>query len=219
MLVIALKRVEHLMGKDQFESFYQGKPPWDIPGPQPAFVALEEAGKIVGSVLDAGCGTGENALYLAARGHEVLGVDFVAAAIERARIKARERGSSARFEIADALHLDQLGQTFDAVIDCGLFHVFNDKDRARYVASLARAARPGGRVHILCFSDKEPPGRGPRRVSQTEIRDAFRDGWTVESIQETRFQTSDHPEAQTFTPGGPFALLATIRRAAEVPTI
>ena len=55
------------MGPDQFESMYLGQAPWDIPGPQPAFVALEEAGAIRGSVLDAGCGTGENALYLASR--------------------------------------------------------------------------------------------------------------------------------------------------------
>jgi len=201
------------MSKEQFESFYQGKPPWDIPEAQPAIVVLEEAGEIVGSVLDAGCGTGENALYLASRGHEVLGVDFVPAAIERARAKANERGLTARFEVADATELDQLGQTFDSAIDCGLFHTFTDEDRPRYVASLAWAVRPGGRVHILCFSDKEPPGQGPRRITQAEIRDAFRDGWTVESIQETRFKTTDHPEAQTFTPGGPLAYLATIRRA------
>jgi len=203
------------MSREQFEEFYKGQAPWDIPGPQPAIVALEESGEINGSVLDAGCGTGENALYLASRGHEVLGVDFVASAIERARVKAAERGSTARFEVADALGLDKLGRTFDSVIDCGLFHVFNDEERPRYVASLAAAVRPGGRVHILCFSDKEPPGQGPRRITQAEFHDAFRDGWTVESIQESRFKTTDGPEAQTFTPGGPRAWLATIRRAGD----
>lgn len=200
------------MSKQNFEEFYKGTAPWDIPGPQPAIVALEESGGVVGSVLDAGCGTGENAIYLASRGHKVLGVDFVAKAIDRAKTKAADRKSTARFQVADATELDQLGLTFDSVIDCGLFHTFDDENRPRYVQSVAAAVRPGGRAHILCFSDKEPPGQGPRRVTEAEIRDAFRDGWTVESIEPSRFKTTDHPEAQTFTPGGPHAWLATIRR-------
>jgi SAM-dependent methyltransferase len=54
---------------------YRGVPPWDTGRPNPEIVSLEEAGWISGSVLDAGCGTGENALYLASRGHERLEVD------------------------------------------------------------------------------------------------------------------------------------------------
>ena len=63
------------MDREQFESKSQGQAPWDIVGPQPAIVWREEAGAIRGSVLDAGCGTGENARYLASRGHEVWGID------------------------------------------------------------------------------------------------------------------------------------------------
>ncbi len=201
------------MGRERFESAYQETAPWDIAGPQPAFVGLEEAGEIRGSVLDAGCGTGENALYLASRGHEVWGLDFVPVAIERANVKAKERGLGVHFQAGDALKLDQLGRTFDAVIDCGLFHTFADEERPLYVSGLATVVRPGGSVHILCFSDQEPPGQGPRRVTQQEIRDAFGDGWRVTEIREARFQTSDHPEARTFSPGGPRAWLATITRA------
>jgi ubiquinone/menaquinone biosynthesis C-methylase UbiE len=201
------------MGKERFESAYQGTAPWDIPGPQPAFKALEEAGEIHGSVLDAGCGTGENALFLASRGHEVWGLDFVPVAVERATAKAKERGLAVHFQVGDALKLDQLGRTFDTAIDCGLFHTFSDEDRPLYVSGLSKVVRPGGRVHVLCFSDKEPPGQGPRRVTPQEIRDAFRDGWEVVEIREARFQTTDHPESRTFSPGGPKAWLATIQRA------
>lgn len=200
------------MTRERFETAYQGTAPWDIPGPQPAFVKLQEENEIRGSVLDAGCGTGENALYLAGQGHEVWGVDFVPVAVERAREKAQTRGLTVRFEIGDALELGRIGRTFDNVIDCGLFHTFSDEDRPRYVAGLRAVLRPGGRVHLLCFSELEPPGQGPRRVTQQELRDTFFQGWNIVAIRETRFQTTDHAEARTFSPGGPHAWLATIAR-------
>jgi cyclopropane fatty-acyl-phospholipid synthase-like methyltransferase len=129
---------------------------------------LEEAGLIRGSVLDGGCGTGENALYLASRGHEVWGLDFVPVAIERATAKAKERGLDAHFQVGDALMLDQLGRSFDTVINCGLFHTFGDEERPLYASGLATVVRPGGSVHILCFSDPEPPGQGPRLLELVE---------------------------------------------------
>jgi cyclopropane fatty-acyl-phospholipid synthase-like methyltransferase len=200
------------MERERFESAYEGQPPWDIPGPQPPLARLEAAGMIRGAVLDAGCGTGENALYLASRGHEVWGLDFIPVAIERAKAKAKERGLNVHFQVGNALKLDQLGRTFDTVIDCGLFHTFTDEERPLYVSGLATVVGPGGSVLILCFSDQEPPGQGPRRVTQEVIRDAFRHGWEVIEIEEARFETSDHPEARTFSPGGPKAWLATITR-------
>lgn len=203
------------MNKERFESAYRETAPWDIPEPQPAITSLEDAGEIRGSVLDAGCGTGENALFLASRGHEVWGLDFVPVAIERAKGKAKGRSLPVHFEVGDALKLDQLTRTFDTAVDCGLFHTFSDEQRPDYVSGLGFVVRPGGRVHILCFSDLEPPGQGPRRVSQDELRSAFRDGWEVESIRESRFRTTDHPEAQSFSPGGPRAWLATIRRISQ----
>jgi ubiquinone/menaquinone biosynthesis C-methylase UbiE len=200
------------MEKDHFQTSYQSQAPWDIPGPQPAFAQLEESGAIRGSVLDVGCGTGEHALYLASRGHEVWGIDFVPVAIERARQKANKRGLNVHFQVGDALALDALGRTFDTVIDCGLFHTFSDGERTIFVTELARVLRPGGVYHMACFSDREPPGVGPRRVTQQEIRDAFREGWTVQEIRASAFETASYPGAPTFSPGGPQAWLATIVR-------
>ncbi len=210
------RRPARSMSREGFEHAYTGRPPWDIAGPQPAFVALENAGEIQGSVLDVGCGTGEIALYLASRGHEVVGLDFVPVAIERAKAKARERGSNATFLVGDALKLDELGRSFDSAVDSGLFHTFGDADRSRYVAGLAHVVRPGGVFHLLCFSDQEPPGNGPRRVTQAEIRAAFHDGWTVETIRESRFQTTDSPGASSTGPAEPKAWLARIRRTAPL---
>ena len=77
--------------------------PWDIGRPQPAFARLADEGRLTGRLLDAGCGTGENALLAADRGADVTGIDVAPTAIERARAKAAARGLAARFEVADVL--------------------------------------------------------------------------------------------------------------------
>jgi len=168
-----------------FDAIYASEtpPPWDIGRPQPAFDRLAKAGDLVGSVLDAGCGTGEHALLVASLGHEVLGVDLSAKAIDLAVTKAAEQGVKARFLVADALRLFVLGERFETVLDCGLFHVLDDGERERYVESLAAVLPAGGRYHMLCFSDSQPGDWGPRRVTQDEIRSAFSEGWTIESIE------------------------------------
>jgi ubiquinone/menaquinone biosynthesis C-methylase UbiE len=203
------------MNPDRFEQAYLTQAPWDVGEPQPEIVRLEESGAIGGVVLDLGCGTGETALYLAARGHDVWGIDFVPRAIELARDKAIKRGLGVHFQVGDALKLEVLGRAFDTVIDCGLFHTFSDEERPAYVRSLARVVRPGGGVYILCFSDQEPPGEGPRRITQEEIRQAFRDGWEVESIQASQFKVASYPGVPQFSPGGPRAWIVTVRRTQE----
>ena len=97
----------------------------------------------------------------------------------------------ARFEIGDVLRLADLGLTADAIIDSGVFHVFDDENRARYVTSLASVLRPGGRCYLICFSDRQPGTWGPRRVSQDELRAAFSQGWTVVSIEEATFEVNE----------------------------
>src|SRR5438105_2362259 len=126
-----------------FEAMYGGTPPWEIGRPQPIFVRLAQAAAITGRVLDAGCGTGENALMLAARGLDVTGVDAAPSAIGIAQGKAAERALTARFLVWDALRLAELGEQFDTVIDSGLFHVFDDDRRAQYVEALGAIVRPG----------------------------------------------------------------------------
>jgi len=182
-------------------------PPWDIGRPQPAFVRLADDGLLRGQLLDAGCGRGEQALLAAAHGADAMGVDISPAAIEQARRKAAERGLTVRFEVADALNLGQLGLTFDTVIDCGLFHTFDDDGRARYVTGLASVLRPGGTCYLMCFSDRQPGEFGPRRVRQDELRAAFSDSWAVESIVADAFEVNAGFPGRTAQ-----AWLATIRR-------
>ena len=191
------------------DTSYEGDAPapWDIGRPQPALARLARSGVLCGRVLDAGCGTGEHALLAAAHGAQAVGVDVSPRAIGQARAKAAERGLPARFEVADALNLAALGTTFDTIIDSGLFHVFDDESRTRYVGSLASVLRPGGTCYLMCFSDRQPGDWGPRRVSQDELRTAFGDGWSIASIAADTFAINPGF-------GGPAvqAWLATIQR-------
>jgi len=203
-----MKGIAMTTSSAEWDSAYQDHlPPWDIGRPQPAFVRLADGGLLSGRVLDAGCGTGEHVLLAAAHGAAAMGVDLSALAIGKARGKAAERGLTARFEVADALHLERLGESFDTVIDSGLFHVFDDADRARYVTSLAAAIEPSGSYYMMCFSDSQPSVWGPRRVRREEIPLAFGDGWEVESLTPDAF-TVNPVEGTTSAS----AWLAVIRR-------
>jgi SAM-dependent methyltransferase len=171
----------------RFESAYAGTPPWDIGRPQPAFAALVDAGAVTGRVLDVGCGTGEHTLMAAGLGLDAVGIDEAPTAVERARRKAMERRLTARFVVGDALALERLvvspADTFATVLDCGLFHVFDDGDRIRYVNSLRAATGRGTRLHLLCFSDHAPGDSGPRRITQAEIITTFAADWDVEDLR------------------------------------
>ncbi len=190
---------------EDFNESYRSTPPWDIGRPQPAFVALADAGALHGAVLDVGCGTGEHALLAAARGLDATGVDSSPIAIARAQEKARERGLAVSFVVGDVLDLSFLPRQFDCVLDSGLFHVFSDEHREQFVRSLGGVVPAGGRHFLMCFSDRQPGDWGPRRVTEEEIRASFATGWRVDSIAEAKFDVLIQPE-------GVYAWLATITR-------
>jgi len=176
-------------GPDAWDQMYETPPAWDIGRPQPALLALFESGTVRGRVLDIGCGTGEHVLLAASHGLDATGVDVSAAAVGMARSKATERDvSGIRFVVGDVLQpatVEALDGPYDTITDCGVFHVFSDEDRARYVASVRELLRTGGTYVMLVFSDEEPAGWGPRRVSQDEIRAALGHGWQISSINPT----------------------------------
>src|ERR1039457_5368361 len=153
---------------EDFDASYAGTPPWDIGRPQPALLELAEGGVLRDRVLDVGCGTGEHALMAARLGHGATGIDTGRTAVTSAEGKARDRALTARFLVWDALQLSGLSEQFDNVLDCGLFHVFEDDDRVQYVDSLRAVLPRGGRIYMLCFSDRQPGDWGPRRVTQDE---------------------------------------------------
>jgi SAM-dependent methyltransferase len=198
---------ERMTGLPWDASYHDGPAPWDTGRPQPAIVRVAAEGGFGGAVLDAGCGTGENALHVAALGWPVLGFDVAETALAMARAKAAERGLEAEFVAADALQLDRLGRRFETVLDCGLFHTFDGDERPGYVASLASVTEHDGTLYVLCFSDAGPD-TGPHPVSEEELRAAFHPstGWKVATIEPDRVQTRFHDD------NGAPAWFATIKR-------
>ena len=198
--------IENRAGRSWDEEYLDGPPPWDIGRPQPAVVRLGAAGGFDGSVLDAGCGTGENALHIAELGLPVLGVDIAETAISAARSKAKARGVAAEFAVADATQLDGIDRTFDTVLDCGLFHSLDDDLRPHYVRGVTSLTKPGATFYVICFRD-EGADAGPHPVSEQEIRGAFNPatGWAIASLDRDRVDTLFHPNGAT-------VWLATLKR-------
>jgi SAM-dependent methyltransferase len=188
-------------------SYRGGPPPWDIGAPQPAVARLVAAGAFYGAVLDAGCGTGDNALCIAARGHPVVGFDVAPTAVSIARAKAAAQGVKAEFVVADALGLDGLNRLFDTVLDCALFHALDHGERRRYIAGLAPLTRVGGVLRLVCFADSSSEETGPHPVGQQQLRDAFTNDphWNITSIDSEQLYAR-------FAPEGLPAWLATVKR-------
>jgi ubiquinone/menaquinone biosynthesis C-methylase UbiE len=167
---------------------------------------LASAGGFGGAVLDAGCGTGENALHIASLGLSVLGVDVAETALAIAREKAVERRVEIEFAAADAFELKRLGRLFQTVLDSGLFHTFEGEERIRYAASLASVTERDGTLYVLCFSDAGPD-TGPHPIREEELRSAFHagSGWDIAALEADRIETRFHQD------GAP-AWFATIKR-------
>jgi cyclopropane fatty-acyl-phospholipid synthase-like methyltransferase len=174
---------------DFFDSAYRGRPPWDIGRPQKEFVELVRRGEVTGSVLDIGCGTGEQSLFFAENGYDVWGIDSAPLAIQKAQKKADGRGLAVHFLVLNIKDLSRLGRKFDNVIDSGFFHTLSDDDRPLFVDNLAAILSPAGKYFMLCFSELEPGGYGPRRITEREIQDSFREGWSINYIRPVVFES------------------------------
>lgn len=178
-----------------FDLAYEGTPSWETGRPQPVVVRLMDEGAIRGAVLDAGCGTGRHAILLAGAGHRVAGIDAAARAVDRARAGARDARVVVTFVAGDALalgrHAAALGAPFDTVLDVGLFHVLQPDDRHRYASALGTVVRTGGSGFVVAWSDRNPFGIGPARITRREIRRAFRAdaGWKVVAIEDAELET------------------------------
>jgi SAM-dependent methyltransferase len=187
-----------------FDALYRGRPdvtfgqqgvsldviPWNIQAPQPIVVEVEQAGEIAGPVLDAGCGLGDNAFFLAERGYRITAFDASPAVIEQDQQKARDRGLRVEFVVADATTLEGVDQRFNTVVDSALFHCLDENQQQQYIAALHRVCEPGARLHLLCFSDALPVRFGVVCSSEDSLRRTLSYGWTIHRLQRRSFTTA-----------------------------
>jgi ubiquinone/menaquinone biosynthesis C-methylase UbiE len=180
-----------------WESVYKHSPPWDIGSPQPEIVKLVKSNEITeGRMLDIGCGVGDNSISLAKRGFSVTCLDIASLAIEKGKRKAKEQRIKVDFLVGNALRLDEYfkKESFDIVIDSGLFHTLDDGERDLYAKQIKRVLVRGGSYFMLCFSDKEPGLEGPRRISRKEIEETFAGLFRINYIRDTFFASKWHKE-------------------------
>lgn len=176
-----------------FDAVYREPAPWDIGEAQPAMVRLLAEHPPTGPVLDVGCGSGDLAIALARAGHDVVGVDFVPAAIELARERAAALPDDVRrrlrFEVGDAREPSRLGHAFGAVVDSGFLHLFDHDARDRFAADLAATLPPGGRYYLLAFAVTFPIEHAPLQVDPAELEARFSParGWRILACRSAEF--------------------------------
>jgi SAM-dependent methyltransferase len=201
------------MREINWDTHYQsGTPPWETgqPSLELARVIAEEKIKPC-RVIDIGCGSGINAVWLAQQGFDVTGVDITPLAIEKARARAAAAGVTVRFELDDVLDLREKYEPFPFFFDRGCYHSVRDPGAAAFLRTLERITALGSIGLVLTGNAKEPPpeGQGPPVVSEEQIRAELGSLLEIVRLREFRFDTSlaDNP--------APLAWSCLLRRAAK----
>lgn len=180
-----------------YDSLYRRGAPWEG-GPRPELVEVVESGQIAPSttgsrVIDLGCGSGSNAIFLASHGFEVIGVDLSPVAIDKARTVAAQAGAPVRWVVGDLRALpDELAGPYDLLIDSGTIDDFPRSLRPSVIETVTSLTHPGSVLLMWCFYayDRDLPWMslsGPSRwgapgFEPEELEARFSPAWTIEQL-------------------------------------
>ena len=182
------------------ERYAQKKTPWDTGRPNSHLVQLVAMWpRSGGNVLDIGCGTGTNAIWLAQQGFQVSGIDISSRAIELAKQRAKESGVECCFAADDFLSRQTAGSSFSLLFDRGCFHCMGtDERRSRFVSQAAASLEPGGMwFSLIGNSDQQLDGTGPPRLTAAQICASVEPAFEVLRL-ESCFFDSNQPELLRF---------------------
>jgi len=187
------------MSGTDWDSHYQsGEPPWETGQPSAELRRVVAEEKIEPCrVIELGCGTGINAVWLAQQGFEVTAVDFSQLAIEKARQRAAEAGVTARFVVDDVLNLAEEYDPFTFFFDRGCYHAVRRVDVQAYVRTLQRVTAPGSLGLILTGNARRPSpeGQGPPVVSAEELHAELEPAFEIVRLREFHFDTVEESGA------------------------
>jgi SAM-dependent methyltransferase len=163
---------------------------WDLGAPAPPLVEYFESGrapKPPQRVLVPGCGRGNDALYLAKLGYDVVAVDFAKQAVDAVRRRRRDQWIPAercRTLRADVLRLPaRLAGAFDIVVEHTCFCAIDPSGRDDYARMAAAVLVPGGSfVGLLYPFRAESPGP-PFPVSEEEVQNRFAEDFEILTIE------------------------------------
>jgi len=174
---------------DRWNERYQtGQTPWDTGHPSSELQRVLIEDQITANrAIEIGCGTGNNAVWLAQQGFDVTAVDLSPLAIERARRRALEAGVKVNFVAGDVLALADLGEPFSFFFDRGCYHAVRRLDVRGYLSTLERLTVPGSVGLVLAGNAREPHDPGPPVVSEGEIRSELGGLFQVVRLREIRF--------------------------------
>jgi len=180
--------------EDHFRQAYQeGSPPWDIGKPDFNLIQTVTALPIHPcKALEIGCGTGDNAIWLAQRGFQVAAVDSSEIAIQKAHEKAADANVQSKFAVLDFLKSHVEGAPFGFAFDRGCFHVFDsDEDRTSFAQKVHRHLAVGGLwLSLIGCADDEHAGEGPPVRSARQITNAVEPFFEVLSLTSSHFETN-----------------------------
>ncbi len=181
---------KHGSNREFFQYIYDNneKAPWDIGKVQSAlqyYIIFREPKK--GRCLEVGCGTGDLSIYLAKRGLEVIGIDFIQKPIDAAKAKAIAENIDIKFEVRDAFELDYDANMFDYIFDGGFLHNLTDEYIEKFERIAFKLLKPDGH-YIVCGVSHSQGYPGPREIADSALHKYFGKRWIIQEIYEVSFE-------------------------------